>query len=163
VALKRRHSELEQEASQLKELFDFIRSRPIDEAFKIFTLIRESNQPLSILQSIRDANLLLHTSHLTTLQSDTTNLTETSLLKIPIKVPARPWTSVAGDGLVSELISGFFTWDTFIFGFVDQDAFLQDMRKANPQEAKHCSAFLVNAICAFRSVCCQFSYSSSLS
>ncbi|KAL9948226.1 hypothetical protein ACHAO5_002027 [Verticillium nonalfalfae] len=42
-----------------------------------------------------------------------------ALVDSPFKVEARPWTAVAGSGIVSELISSFFTWDaSFFYPFV---------------------------------------------
>jgi hypothetical protein len=71
----------------------------------------------------------------------------------PIKVHARPWTIVADDGIVSELISGFFEVDhLYYIPAIDRDTFLDDMEKANIREAKYCSPLLVNAICAYRCV-----------
>ena len=76
-----------------------------------------------------------------------------ALGKSPIKVPARPWTNVAGDGVVSELISAWFRWDDiFCYPYVDRECFLDDMRKGDPSHARYCSPFLVNALCAQRSV-----------
>lgn len=67
------------------------------------------------------------------------------------RVSARPWTTVAGDGLVSDLVSAFFVWDdAFFFPFIDREAFLSDMRSGDVENAKYCSPFLVNAICASR-------------
>jgi hypothetical protein len=69
------------------------------------------------------------------------------------RVPARPWTVLAGDGLVSELVSAFFTYDHCSgIPFVDQECFLADMRAEDITQARFCSPFLVNAICALRCV-----------
>ena len=44
-----------------------------------------------------------------------------ALAKSPLKVPARPWTSVTGDGIVSNLISSFFKWDdSIMYPFMDR-------------------------------------------
>ena len=70
-----------------------------------------------------------------------------------IKVQAQPWTDVAGNGLVSELVSSFFEWDnTFFYPFIDRESFLQGMRTGNPGETEDSSPCLVNAICALRCV-----------
>ena len=74
-----------------------------------------------------------------------------ALASSPLKVPARPWTSVAGDGIVSNLISSFFKWDdSYLYSFVDRELFLRDMRSG--VESQYCSPLLVNSICAARSV-----------
>lgn len=70
-----------------------------------------------------------------------------------IKLYAQPWTDVAGDGLVSELISSFFHWDNaFCFPFIDKSSFLQGLNKADTNDLDSCSPCLVNAICAIRCV-----------
>jgi len=113
------------------------------------------DDPIALANAIRQAELLLphpashENEEFTALQQ----LDSDALRRSPIKVPARAWTSVAGDGIVSELISSWFRWDNpFLYAFVDGDCFLKDLREADPQKAFYCSPFLVNAICAFRSV-----------
>jgi hypothetical protein len=70
-----------------------------------------------------------------------------------IKVKASPWTAVARRGIVSELVSSFFAWDNLLLhSFIDRDSFLRDMELGNPKEARYCSPFLVNAICATQCV-----------
>jgi hypothetical protein len=70
-----------------------------------------------------------------------------------LKVHAHPWTVIAGDGLVSELLSSFFAYDNcFYLPFVDQECFLHDMQAGNIVKADFCSPLLVNAICALRCV-----------
>ena len=67
-----------------------------------------------------------------------------------LKVTARPWTVVAGDGVVSELVSLFYTTEQpFISTFVDKTCFLQDMRSGMVRGSELCSLFLVNAMCAY--------------
>jgi hypothetical protein len=76
-----------------------------------------------------------------------------ALLESPIKVRAHPWTDVADDGLVSELVNSFFAWDnSFFCPFIDQECFVEEMNKQDLSETKHCTPLLVNAICASRSV-----------
>lgn len=80
-----------------------------------------------------------------------------ALAESAIKVPAKPWTSVAGDGLVSHLISDFFSRDSsdpFVNGctYLEQNLFLRDMKLGDPSQSQFCSKFLVNAICGLRSV-----------
>jgi hypothetical protein len=80
-------------------------------------------------------------------------LNQEALETVPIKVPARPWTIVAGDGIVSELITEFFANDhLYFFPPIDRMAFLGDMQKADIENARYCSPLLVNAICAHRCV-----------
>ncbi|KAJ5109691.1 hypothetical protein N7532_002336 [Penicillium argentinense] len=64
----------------------------------------------------------------------------------PIKVPAKPWTSVTDDDdLVSHLVSLYFTWDYPFHAFLDRDVFLKCM-VAPGGGSEFCSAFLVNAL-----------------
>jgi hypothetical protein len=66
----------------------------------------------------------------------------------PIAVPASPWTSVVrDDGLVSHLVSVFFTWEYPFHNWFNIDMFISDMRKGEP-DASFCTPFLVNALLA---------------
>lgn len=70
-----------------------------------------------------------------------------------LKLHAQPWTTVAGDGLVSELLSSFFAYEScYYLPFVDQECFLNDMQAGEINIAEFCSPSLVNAICALRCV-----------
>lgn len=66
----------------------------------------------------------------------------------PIKVPAKPWTSVTDDDdLVSHLVSLYFAWDYPVHAFLDQEVFLKSMGAPGALgEGEFCSAFLVNAL-----------------
>ncbi|KAK4243215.1 hypothetical protein C7999DRAFT_18410 [Corynascus novoguineensis] len=80
-----------------------------------------------------------------------------ALDEAPVKLPAKPWTYVAGDGLVSHLIADFFARsddDSFVnsLSLIDQELFIRDMAHANPSQSQFCSPFLVNAICGLRSI-----------
>ncbi|KAK0725019.1 hypothetical protein B0H67DRAFT_119718 [Lasiosphaeris hirsuta] len=66
-----------------------------------------------------------------------------------VKVPARPWTEVAGDGIVSSLVSSFFKYDdAFVYAFFDRDLLVRGMRSG---AREYCSSCLVDALCAVRS------------
>ncbi|KAL3430981.1 hypothetical protein BDV09DRAFT_188809 [Aspergillus tetrazonus] len=66
----------------------------------------------------------------------------------PVKVPAKPWTTVTDDdGLVSHLVSLYFTWDYPFYAFVDPVILIRHMREGNMQ-SDFCSPFLVNALLA---------------
>jgi hypothetical protein len=124
------------------------------------------NDPIALANAIRQAELLLphpasqENEEFTALQQ----LDLDALRRSPIKVPALAWTNVAGDGIVSELISSWFKWDNpFLYAFIDGECFLKDLREADPKKAFYCSPFLVNAICALRSVSLAVYYSSAFS
>ena len=109
-----------------------------------------------MLQFIKEADLLLlgpSSSSSRILDPRIRKLDLDALRDSPIKVRAYPWTIIAGDGLVSSLISSFFAWDNpFFYCFVDQQCFLEDMEQQDPLKAMFCSPLLVNAICAIRAV-----------
>jgi hypothetical protein len=66
----------------------------------------------------------------------------------PYTGPACPWTTVTDDsGLVSHLISLYFTWNHLFFNWIDRDLFLRDLNSGNAH-SPFCSPFLVNAILA---------------
>ena len=157
-ALKRKYDEVMDENERLRELFDYLSNRPESEAQEIWKRIRFSGDVQEVIQAVRDAEILLRTP------SDSGHgpleatgplerLEQQALEGSFIKLPSRPWTTVAGDGIVSELISSFFAYDDLFFlPFIDKEAFVEEMRSKDPRSAKYCSAFLVNAICALRSV-----------
>ncbi|KAI1359785.1 putative C6 transcription factor [Xylaria arbuscula] len=144
---------LQLENSELRLLLHHLSSRPEAEAHDIYRRLRLTVDPIALMHSIKQAELLLPVGErdgdeLAMLRQLDANALEESV----IKVPAQPWTSVSGDGIVSELISSWFKWDDgFLYPFVDRECFLRDIHSANPQNATYCSPFLVNAICAYRS------------
>ncbi|KAL2752717.1 hypothetical protein ACRALDRAFT_2113171, partial [Sodiomyces alcalophilus JCM 7366] len=155
-ALKRKHRALQLEHAQYVELFNLLRDRPVDEAQEIFHRIRTSSEPAQVLQAVRQAEILLPfpTTSEWAGHPQLAKLDRDALMDSAIKVSARPWTNVVGDGLVSELITSFFIWDdAYWFPCIDRDVFLEDMATGDVQKAKWCSPVLVNAICALR---CQF-------
>jgi hypothetical protein len=76
-----------------------------------------------------------------------------ALKNSPIQVPSHPWTTIAGDGYVSELISQYFAYDgQYFFAVIYRDVFLEDMRSCDIKNARFCTPFLVNALCAHQIV-----------
>ena len=69
----------------------------------------------------------------------------------PFKVPAKPWTNLADDELVSHLISIFLEWINPCWRAVEQDLFVEALRSGDPNSL-YCSPFLVNSILALASV-----------
>ena len=129
---------------------------------EIYRRVRAAVDPMDVVRLLRDGNLLLQYSgpersggsKITA--SGLKSLELSSLEHSSIKVHAQPWTGVAGDGVISELISSFFAYDNgFYLSFVDQECFLEDMQAGNPDHAEFCSSLLVNAICALRCVSCS--------
>lgn len=126
---------------------------------EIYRRVRVAVDPLDVVELLRGGDLLLQ--HSVPEQSGEgeppavglENLELSAMESSSIKVHARPWTRVAGDGVVSELISSFFAYDNgFYLSFVDQESFLEDMQAGDVSNAEFCSSLLVNAICALRCV-----------
>jgi hypothetical protein len=59
VAVKKKCETLMLENQQYRELFNAIHERPDCEAQEIFNRIRSSNEPLSVLEAIKQAEVLL--------------------------------------------------------------------------------------------------------
>ncbi|KAI0530216.1 putative C6 transcription factor [Xylaria digitata] len=153
-ARKELTSRLQHENSELRRLLYYLSKRPEPEAYDIFQRLRFVDDPITLAQSIMQAELLL----LNTISETSDEFRTLQKLELDafersaIKVTARPWTAVAGDGIVSELISAWFKWDhAFLYGFIDRECFMRDIHAAEPESAKYCSPFLINAICALRS------------
>lgn len=84
-------------------------------------------------------------------------LDATAMRQSPIKVPSRPWTNVAGDGIVSHLVSIFFDQEQqFLMPYVDKKIFLADMALGDRLNSQFCSPLLVNSICALSAVGCRY-------
>lgn len=161
-ALRRKCDSLEEENTQLNELFCLLRKKPRAEAEDILSRLRNAEEPVSVLKTIKEAELLLPCSSPEygsesaperrkpqETEASAENLSAQAPAAAQIKVRASPWTAVARRGVVSDLISSFFAWDNLLlYSFVDRESFLKDMELGNPKEARYCSPFLVNAICA---------------
>lgn len=154
AALQRRLVEVENERNDLRNLLNLIQLQPDDEAGEIFRRLRANRDPLMVLQSIRQANLLLQNPdpvsqfqgypQIETLDAESSRWS-------PLKLRARPWTKVAGDGIVSGLISKFFAWDgAYMLPFIDRFCFIRDMKTGDIEHSQFCSPFLVSAICTLQ-------------
>ncbi|KAI1170404.1 putative C6 transcription factor [Nemania sp. FL0916] len=154
-ASKKVITQLRNEVYDLRGLFHHLTHGTHTETDELLRRLRHVEDPIGLARSIRQAELLLPNPGVTygVDENATMEQIESSALEgSPIKVPGRPWTSVAGDGIVSELVSSWFRWEhPFLYPFIDRDAFIHEMRQADPDTAKHCSPFLVNVICSMRS------------
>ncbi|OHW97528.1 C6 transcription factor [Colletotrichum incanum] len=156
VSIRKRKEELERENEDLHEFLRFLYLRPEQEAVEIFKRLRISGDALQVLEIVRSGDLLLQR-----LRADRNASSPEPMQTSPdavhhfehsLNVPAKPWTELADDAVVSELMAGFFQWDEpFLLVFVDEKSFLEDMRQCSPETARYCSPLLVNAICALRS------------
>ena len=154
--LKESSDQLMHENLKFKELLTYLCSRPETEAFEVYRRLRVSHDPLTTLQYLRDADTLLNIPSFNAcgmVDREVDKIDSDALALSVIKVPARPWTSVTGDGLVSNLITAFFKWDApFGYSFIDRELFVRDMRSGSLKQTRYCSPLLVNSICALRSV-----------
>jgi len=153
---KRKYEKMERDLDDLQELYKYLRTRPEWEVAEIVSRIRANHDPLAVLRFIKDGDMLVEASMAGRRGAETSQLQQLdadALRRSSLRVAARPWTVIAGDGVVSELISIFFTIEQPSFGtYVDKTYFLRDMRSGTAIGAKLCSPFLVNAICAYASV-----------
>ncbi|KAK0718616.1 hypothetical protein B0T26DRAFT_676756 [Lasiosphaeria miniovina] len=136
--LKVTFEQLERENSDFKDLLAYLRFRPEKEAFEIYRRLRASDNPLAVLQYFREAETLLiapSTAGSGMADRHAADIDAEALAQSDLKVPARPWTPVAGDGLVSSLITAFFN----------------NMRRG-VLGAHYYTPLLVNAICVLRSL-----------
>ena len=129
---------------------------------EIYRRVRAAVDPMDVVELLRGSDLLLQQSApdrsggSETPASGLSNLDLSALEHSAIKVRARPWTRVAGDGLVSELMASLFAYDNgFYLSFIDQECFLDDMQAGDVGNAEFCSSLLVNAMCALRCVSCS--------
>jgi hypothetical protein len=145
---------LQREVDQLRELFAYIRTCPEVEAKQVYRQLRTANGLQDLIYLRGESSLSLKQNHRTSESEKPACEPDSDVLaSSAIRVPARPWTLLAGDGLVSELVSAFFTYDHCSgIPFVDQECFLADMRAEDIVQARFCSPLLVNAICALKCV-----------
>jgi len=138
----------------MQELYGYLQERPAAEVSEIVRRIRSTDDPLDVLRFIQEGDLLLQRPPPNPRRESHTGLVDTqALYHSSIRVPAEPWTTVAGDGVVSHCISIFFErHQPFLLPIVDQAAFVAQMRAGKLNEASCCSPLLVNAICAHTAV-----------
>ncbi|KAL5434979.1 hypothetical protein PMIN06_011247 [Paraphaeosphaeria minitans] len=114
MTLKKKFDRVEDERDQLQDLFDLLCTSLAAEAEELFRRLRTSRDPLAVLQMVRQAHLLLSEPDPT---SPTVSIPEVekldkdALRRSAFKLRAHPWTTAAGDGIVSSLTSSFFAWD----------------------------------------------------
>ena len=151
MTLKRRYDRVEAERYQLQELFNLIREQPDTEAYEIFRRLRTSSDPLQVFRLVRQAHLLIPNPDpvsRVTARPDVEKIDSEALKGSALKLHARPWTTVVGDGLVSSLTSSFFSWDgSYLTPLVDLNCFMKAMKTGDIASTEFCSPFPVNAIC----------------
>jgi hypothetical protein len=152
--MRRKNDFLQREVDQLRELFDYIRTCPEVEAKQVYRQLRTANGLQDLIHLRGGSDISSKQKHRMSGSENPAYEPDSDVLaNSAIRVPARPWTLLAGDDLVSELVSAFFTYDHCSgIPFVDQECFLADMRAGNIVQARFCSPLLVNAICALKCV-----------
>ena len=151
VTLQKRYDRLENEKDQYQELVNLIQSRPDGEVHEIIRQLRTGLQAHHVLQHVKHAHMFLTspdpTSGLST-HPLVVKLDSQALVSSPIKLRARPWTTVVGDGLISSLISSFFAWDgSYVIPAIDLVCFTRAMHTGDISNDEFCSPTLVNAMC----------------
>lgn len=155
LAMKRKLGLLQNENLRYRDLIGILRSRTDAEAYEILIRIRAAEDPLRVLDAVREAEIILPAPSFSGRPSDGElfKLDQEAWDNSAIRVPAQPWTAVAGDGLVSELVSDYFTWENaYFFPTIDRESFVDQMRGGDMENSSWCTPFLVSSICAHRSV-----------
>lgn len=146
--LKQTSEQLERENGNYKGFLANIFSRPDCEKLEIFRKLGTTENPLSTLEDVSTADAP---------NAEVARMDAEALEESALKLPAQPWTTVAGDGLVSHLITDFFDRDedapfANAISLVDPELFVRDMSLGDASNSEFCSPFLVNTICGLRSV-----------
>jgi hypothetical protein len=146
--LKQTSEQLERENGNYKGFLANIFSRPDCEKLEIFRKLGTTENPLLTLEDASTADAP---------NAEVARMDAEALEESALKLPAKPWTSVAGDGLVSHLITDFFDRDegapfANAISLVDPELFVRDMALGDASNSEFCSPFLVNTICGLRSV-----------
>lgn len=167
LTLKREFSSVQGDMDRLLALLHYIHAAPEAEAWNLLWQIRSSHDPFSALRTAQDGDLAMQ-QYLNSSWTERDNdgylriLDATAMRQSPIKVPARPWTNIAGDGIISHLVSIFFVQEQqFLMPYVDKKIFLADMASGDHSNSQFCSPLLVNSICALSAVRCRYSKSIS--
>jgi hypothetical protein len=156
LSLRRKNKALQNEIDRLREVVNHIHQDPEARALRTHQQPRKALSPMEMIthkdnDSLRYSNASSSSGH--TLAPISEDLECTAITDSTLKVQAQRWTSVAGNALVSELLSSFFVYDNcFYLSFIDRESFLHDLQTGDTESADFCSPLLVNAICALRCV-----------
>lgn len=155
-ALQQDHDILKLETDHLRELYMLMHALSDAQALNAFRMIRDNPNPLAVLDFLRQQDIVLPRAVPppdVEMRSSLLKLDEAALHASLIKVQATPWTTVVGDGILSEILSEFFAWEaTALYHCFDREAILDDMKRNNLDDTQYCSPLLVNAMCAARCV-----------
>lgn len=158
-ALDAQAKQLENENSQLRWLYRQINALTEDEAYKVFNHIRATgySNPIDALRLL-DQDVFLNKEGYNQSPKSTEicdNMGVEPINKFTIEVQALPWTTVATDEVISELISQYFMFDyLYVFPPIVRSKFIHEMKFGDIATTTCCSPLLVNAICAHQCVSC---------
>jgi hypothetical protein len=157
LSLRQKNETLQGEINQLRGLLGRVDHAPEAEGLDRLRQRPEPSELLRPATEIETGETLAQQSATQSRNGEVSSALEdldfNALSTSNLKIHARPWTVLAGDGLVSELISSFFAYDNcFYLPFIDRECFLHDMQAGDINKADFCSPLLVNAICALRCV-----------
>ncbi|QUC22239.1 uncharacterized protein UV8b_06480 [Ustilaginoidea virens] len=155
-ALRRRCSALEEELETLQKLVRHIRDSPPDEAERIVAHVRSGAQAVAAYHSYfaqQDGVLYASVAAEPDLEAAALQLDSASapspVLRNRVQLQAYPWTSIAPDDVVSNLIAQYFILErSILFPVVHYESFTNEMKNGDIASATCCSPLLVNAICA---------------
>lgn len=144
-------------AEHLEELYHYLQVMPEMQLLEVLQCIRAGSDSASVLEFIKHGDLTFQKALTTDGDEDSARprllLDLAALHESDFQVPARPWTIIAGDGIVSHLISNFFRrYQPLGMPFINQQAFVTDMIAGNTGRTSYCSPLLVNALCAYSAV-----------
>lgn len=134
----------------MQQLYELLRSGSERDAYDLLRLIRSSRDPGSVIEQLEGRTANINRTLPRPFSTEALRSFDASALRdATVKVPARPWTTVAGDGIVSHLISQFFDLEhPTIMHHIDHETFIHEMTNADASTAEYCTPLLVNAICA---------------
>ncbi|OAQ58389.1 C6 transcription factor [Pochonia chlamydosporia 170] len=159
-ALKKRYTTLDKEAKQLRtevhqlrRPFGCVQATSENEEYEVFMHIRsgdDGNQIDEHRSYNHNNGIEAEKDKISPTSTDGSDKPDIESINTPvIMVPAYPWTVVAGDDVVSKLISQYFTFDyLYVFPPILRSKFVHEMTVGEPNAATCCSPLLVNAICA---------------
>lgn len=161
LPLKRKLKSLEEDRNLLLQLVDALRDSSDRHAQALLNLVR-SNAPLEEIRNYVEGQgqegqmpelIKLHEEVMQSSETGPKMRRKAFSAKPladqpPIRVPAKPWTTVTDDDdFISHLISLFFTWIYPCFPWIDRELFIRDMKSGNV-DSQFCSPFLVNTLLA---------------
>ncbi|KAK6365436.1 hypothetical protein LTS17_011155 [Exophiala oligosperma] len=155
---KEKVEELELDRKMLSDLMEAIRNGEKDQVENLVGIIRTttSNEQVSsyistnFSRAAEEGPPYKASTCQQPLQSPASRLFRATLgTAMPLfKVPAKPWTTVTDDdGLVSHLLSLWFTWRHWCYPFIDRDTIVSAMQSGRENDGI-CTAALVNMILA---------------